>query len=147
MSWANAHRKMTLTRSTPRRTRVSPSLAYRQNLLSSVKTTERHSTFQSTLSQHQSSHAWWCRGVSGSLARGTRDMSPPASRQFPIVLDDTAGATCAWISSLDQGDQIGRYTVSPFGLRKTEFCDIYLMKCDYRHLGDICLETRDILAI
>ena len=37
--------------------------------------------------------------------------------------------------------------ISPFGLRKTEFCDIYLMKCDYRHLGDICHETRDILAI
>ena len=32
--------------------------------------------------------------------------------------------------------------ISPFGLLKKEFCDIYLMKCDYRHLGDICHETR-----
>ena len=37
--------------------------------------------------------------------------------------------------------------ISHFGLRKTEFCDIYLMKCNYRHFGDICHETRDILAI
>ena len=29
--------------------------------------------------RHQSSRAWWCRGVSGSLARGTRDLSPAAS--------------------------------------------------------------------
>ena len=37
--------------------------------------------------------------------------------------------------------------ISPFGLRNTEICDIYLMKCNYRHLGNICLEMRDILAI
>ena len=64
-------------------TRVCPSFAYRQNLLSSLKTTECH-----------------C-GVSGSLARGTRNLSPAANRRFPMVLGDTAGATCAWISFLD----------------------------------------------
>ena len=60
-------------------------------------TTERHSTLQLTLS-HQSRHA---RDVSGSLARGTRDLSPAASRLFPMVLGDKAGTTCAWISPLD----------------------------------------------
>ena len=40
-------------------------------------------------------------GVSSSLARGTCDLSPTASRRFPMVLGDTAGATCARISSLD----------------------------------------------
>ena len=44
---------------------------YRQNLLSSLKTTDRHSTFESTLSWHQSSHAGWCHGGTDSLARGT----------------------------------------------------------------------------
>ena len=38
-------------------------------------------------------------GVCGSLARGTRNLSPAASRLYPMVLDDTAGATCARISS------------------------------------------------
>ena len=32
---------------------------------------QRHSTLQSTLSQHQSSRAWRCRGVSSSLTRYT----------------------------------------------------------------------------
>ena len=50
--------------------------------------------------KQQSSRAWRYRGVSGSLARSTHDLSPTASRQFPI-LGDTAVATCAWISSLD----------------------------------------------
>ena len=77
-------------------THVCPSLKYRQNLLSWLKTVERHSTLQSTLSRHQSS---W--GVSSSLARSTRDQSPTASRRFPVVIDDTAGATYAQISSLD----------------------------------------------
>ena len=40
-------------------------------------------------------------GVSGSLAKGVSDLSPAASRWFPLVLGDTAGATCARISSLD----------------------------------------------
>ena len=80
-------------------THVRPSLAYRQNLLSSLKTTEHLSTLQSTLSWHQSSLAWRCHDVSGNLARGTRDLSHPASRQFPMVLGDTVGATCARISS------------------------------------------------
>ena len=44
---------------------------------------------------------WWCHGVNGSLARGTRDLRPAASIWFPMVLGDTAGATCSWISSLD----------------------------------------------
>ena len=79
---------------------VHPSLAYRKNLLWSLKTIERLSTFQSTLLWHQSSHAWQCHGVSGSLARGTHDLSPAASRWFPMVLGYTAGATCAQISSL-----------------------------------------------
>ena len=82
-------------------TRLCPSLTYRQNLLSSLKTTKCHFTFQSTLSQQQSSSAWWCRGVSGSLAIDTCDLSSAASRWFPMVLGDTAGATCARISSLD----------------------------------------------
>ena len=56
---------------------------------------------QSILSRHQSSRAWWCRGVSVSLARGTRGLSHSSSRWFPMVLGDTAGATGAWISSLD----------------------------------------------
>ena len=44
-----------------RRTLIRPSLAYRQDLLLSVKTTERHSTLQSTLSWHQSSRTRRCR--------------------------------------------------------------------------------------
>ena len=52
-------------------------------------------------SHHQSIRAWQCCGVSGSLPRGTCDLSIATSRWFPMVLHDTAGATCAWISSLD----------------------------------------------
>ena len=77
------------------------SLAYGKNLLSSLKTTDRHSTLQWTLSRRQSIRACRCRGVSGSLARVTRDLSPAASRRFPMVLRDTVFATCARISSLD----------------------------------------------
>ena len=66
-----------------------------------TKTTERHSTLQSTLSWHQSSCAWWCRGVNCCLARGTCYLSPATSRLFPMVLGDTAGAIRAWIFSLD----------------------------------------------
>ena len=84
-----------------RRSYIRPSLAYRENLLTSLKTTERHFTLQSNLLWHLSSRAWRCRGVSGSLARGTCNLSPAASRQFPMGLVDTAGATCARISSLD----------------------------------------------
>ena len=47
-----------------RRTHVRPSLSNRQNLLSSLKTTESYSTLPSTVSRHHSSHAWRCRGVS-----------------------------------------------------------------------------------
>ena len=79
----------------------SPSPAHRQSLLSSLKTTECHSTFQSTLSRHQSSCAWQCRSVIGSQVRDTRDPSPAASRCFPMVLGYTAGATCDRISYLD----------------------------------------------
>ena len=82
-------------------THIRPSLAYRQSLLSSLKTTECHFTLQLTLSQHHSSRAWQCHSVSGSLARGTSVLSSTASRQFPMVLGDTVGATCARISSLD----------------------------------------------
>ena len=57
-----------------RPTRVHPSLAYTKNVLSSLKTTERHSTVQSTLSRHQGSRAWRCFGLSGSLTRGTYDL-------------------------------------------------------------------------
>ena len=62
---------------------VHSSLTYRQKLLSSLKTTELHSTLQSTLPGHQSSYAWRCCGESCSLARGTHDLSPTASRLFP----------------------------------------------------------------
>ena len=101
VSWANALRRMTLTRSTPYTCSLRPSLAYRQNLFLSLKKTECHSTLQSNISRHQSNHVWRCRGVSGSLARGPRDLSPAASRWFPMVLGDTAGVTCAQTSSLD----------------------------------------------
>ena len=79
----------------------SPLLAYGQKLLSSLKITERQSILQSTLSRHRSSRTWRCLGESGSLTRGTRDLSPAASKWFPMVRDDTAGATCARISFLD----------------------------------------------
>ena len=59
-----------------------PSIIYRQNLISSLKITERYSTIQSTLSWHQSNRAWRCRGVSDSLARGSRDLSLVASWRF-----------------------------------------------------------------
>ena len=78
---------------------VGPSLTYRQNLLSSLKTTKCHSTLQLTPSHHQSSRFWQCHNVNDSLAKGTHDLSPAASRRFPTVLGDTAGATCAQISS------------------------------------------------
>ena len=81
--------------------RVRPSFAYRQNLLSSLKTTEHLSTLQSTLSRHHNSRTWRSRGSSGSQARGTRDMSPVTSRRLPMVLGDTAGATCTRISTLN----------------------------------------------
>ena len=68
------------------RTRVRPSVAYRQNLHSSLKTTERYSTVHSTLSRHQSSRARWCRDVSGSLARGTSNLSPAASDGSHLAL-------------------------------------------------------------
>ena len=52
-----------------------------------TKTTGRQSILQSILSRHQSSRAWRCCGVSGSLATGTRDLSPAASRgsQWSLV--------------------------------------------------------------
>ena len=88
--WVNALQKMTFARSTlylcmPIQT--EPTLITEDNRM------PFHSPVD--LLQHQSSHAWWCRGVSGSLARGTHDLTPAASRQFPVVLGDTAGATCA----------------------------------------------------
>ena len=102
VSWANALRNMTLTSSTSYTcTSIHPSLAYRHNLLSSLKTTERHSTLQSTLSRYQSSRDWRCRRVGGNLVRGTRDLNLAARREFPMVLGDTAGPTCARIYSLD----------------------------------------------
>ena len=83
-----------------RRIRVRPSLTYKQNLVSSLMTKERHFSLQSILSRHQSSYVWLFRGVSGNLARGTCDLSLAAIRRFPMVLDDTASATCARIISL-----------------------------------------------
>ena len=62
-----------------RRTRVRPSLAYRQNLII-AEDNRAPSTIQSTLSRHQISHAWQCRGVGGSLARGTRDLQADGSQ-------------------------------------------------------------------
>ena len=61
----------------------------------------RQTEYHLTLSRHQISHPWRCSDVSGSIARGTRDLSPAASRRFPMSLDDAAGATCARISSQD----------------------------------------------
>ena len=84
-----------------RRTRVRPLLAYRQNLLSLLMTKQYQSTLQSTFSRQQSIPAWRCRGVGGSVARGISDLSPAAGKRFPMVLGDTADATCARISSLD----------------------------------------------
>ena len=49
----------------------------------------------------QGSCAWRCHSVSGSLVRGTHDLSHAASRRFPMILGDTTDATCAQISSLD----------------------------------------------
>ena len=49
----------------------------------------------------QSSHARQCHGLTGILVKSTRDLSPAASRQFPMIIGDTAGATCALFSSLD----------------------------------------------
>ena len=69
---------------------VRPSVANKQNLLSSLKTKEHHSILQSTLSRHQVSLVWRCHGMSGNLVRGTRDLSPAASRWFPMVFRDTA---------------------------------------------------------
>ena len=83
-----------------RRTGVRPSLAYRQNLFCLLKRTECHSTLQSTLSRHQSSPALRFRGISGSLTRGTRDVSHATRKRFSMVLCDTAGTTCARISFL-----------------------------------------------
>ena len=62
---------------------VHQSLTYRQNLLSSLKTTECHFTLQATVSWHQSSCAWRCRGVSGSLARGTHDPKSSCKQAVP----------------------------------------------------------------
>ena len=39
--------------------------------------------------------------LGGVVARSTHDLSSAASRRFPMVLDETANATCAWISSLN----------------------------------------------
>ena len=39
--------------------------------------------------------------VSGSLARGTRGLSPNTSRRFPMLFGDTVDATCARIYYLD----------------------------------------------
>ena len=95
VSWANALQIMTLTKSTT------------YTCMSITRNTDRtyfrhwrqqcHSSFQSTLSRHQNSHAWQYHGVSGILAGGTRDLSPAASRWFPMVLGDTAGATYSWM--------------------------------------------------
>ena len=75
-------------------TRVRPSAAYRQNLHSSLKTTERYSTIHSTVSRHQSSRARWCRDISDSLARGTSNLSPAASdgSQWSLVTQEVQHA-------------------------------------------------------
>ena len=99
VSQANALQEMTLSRSTPY-TCTSIARIHTLNLLSSLKITERHTNLQSYLSRHQNSRSWFkCRGVSGSLNECTSDLSPSASRRFLMVLSDTAGATCAQISS------------------------------------------------
>ena len=84
-----------------RRRCIYPSLAYRQNLLSSLKTSELHSILQSTLSRHQSSRSWWCWSVKWQPGQRHIWSEYCCRETFPMVLVDTAGATCAQISSLD----------------------------------------------
>ena len=99
--WANALWKMMLTMSTLYTCKYITRIQTEPTLI--IKGNDYYSTLQSTLSWHQSSRAWQCHAVSVSLARGTRDLSPAASRQFPVILDDTAGATlCLYFFSAVQ---------------------------------------------
>ena len=89
-------RKMKLTRSTPYTymsiTRIQTKSITEENRASF------HSLVDSfTTPEYPCLAASWC----DSLVRGTRDPRPAASKRFPIVLGDTAGETCARISSLD----------------------------------------------
>ena len=86
-----------------RRTRVHPSFAYKQNLLSlNLITEDNIAPYHSPVASSTTpSRARRCCGVSGNLARDTCDLSSILSRRFPMVLGDTTGATCTRISSLD----------------------------------------------
>ena len=99
MSWTNALQKMTLTRSTPYMCTAITRIQTEPTLMTEEKRAPFHSPVYSFTTPEWPCLA--CRGVSGSLARGTCDLNPAASRQFPMVLRNTAGATCAQISSLD----------------------------------------------
>ena len=118
---------------------VRPSLSYRQNLFSSLKRREPHSSLQSTLSRRQSSRAWRCRGVGGSLARGTRDRSPAASKQFRMVLGAISGLICVRISSLDAVQAATAARTMRWSWRASVLCsrpvpDLRVWECstDYR---------------
>ena len=67
-------------------------IAYRQNLFSSLKIKERHSTLQSTVSCHHSRRVWRFRRIKGNLCRGIHNLSPAVSRRFPIAPADTLSA-------------------------------------------------------
>ena len=79
--YVNALRKTTLTRSKLQTVLITS--IQTEPILTSV------SRSNLTLSRHQSSLAWRFRGISGNLARGIH-----ANRLFPMILADTAGATC-----------------------------------------------------
>ena len=87
VSWANALRKMTLTRSTLYHSHKDT--IYSQQRTISLSSRLFHDTRVAVVD------------ISGSLARSTRDLVPSTSRRFTMVLGDTAGATCARIFSLD----------------------------------------------
>ena len=82
------------------RTHVCPSLAYKTEPI--FITEEKRVPFHSPVDSFTTlSSAWRCRRVSSSVARGTRDLSPAASRLFPIALGETAVATYSRIYSLN----------------------------------------------
>ena len=92
MSWAYALWKMTVTRSIP--------YTWYMHHSHTDRTYSHHWRQQSAIPL-SSSHTRVAVLGGGSLARGTCDLSPAASREFPMVLGDTVGATCVQISSLD----------------------------------------------
>ena len=93
VSWANALQKLTLTRS----------MLYICMSITHIQTEPTFITKDNGVPFHSpvDFHNLQCHGVDGSLARETCDLSHAASRWFPMVLGDKAGAKCAQISFLD----------------------------------------------